>query len=102
VTARTKDPYVWPRESVADKPNQAWCTVCNHRFASATAFDLHRGIRVRPRSDEAEDKGICAPVELRPALGLQALDLIWYTKADAVLRNRMLGARAARQKGNPS
>ena len=96
------DPYVWPKESVAHSPNGAWCSVCHHRFASTTAFDLHRGIRVRPRSEEAEDKGECAPVKLRPALGLQSLDLIWYTKADAVLRNRMLGMRAARQKGSPS
>jgi hypothetical protein len=85
------DPYVWPRESVADKPNQAWCT-----------FDLHRGIQVRPRREDGQDKGVCMPAKLRPAAGLQALDLIWYTQKDASLRNRMLGARAARQKGNPS
>lgn len=95
------DPYTWPRESVADKPNQAWCSVCHHRFASPTAFDLHRGVRVRPRDEEAQDKGRCAPVSIRAAMGLQALDNIWYTQADAAMRNRSLGMLAARQKGNP-
>lgn len=96
------DPYVWPRESVADKPNQAWCSVCRHRFASTTAFDLHRGIQVRPRREDAQDRGRCSPASLRPALGLQALDGIWYTQADAAMRSRSLGMLAARQSGNPS
>lgn len=93
----SEDPYVWPRESVADKPNQAWCTVCHHRFASTTGFDLHRGIRVRPRSEDAEDKGMCLPASLRRTVKLTAVDNVWYTPEDLALRARMIKAQAARQ-----
>jgi hypothetical protein len=96
------DQYVWPRECVVDSPNGAWCSVCRHRFASAEAFGIHRGIKVRPRNEDSQDAGVCMPVSIRRAAGLQALDNIWYTLKDAAMRNRMLGARAARQKGNPS
>lgn len=90
------DPYVWPRESVADKPNQAWCSACHHRFASTTAFDLHRGIQVRPRREDAQDKGTCVPPLLRLAVGLLEIEGVWYTLADQAQKDRMDRMREAR------
>lgn len=91
------DPYVWPRECVADKPNQAWCTVCWHRFASPTAFDLHRGIQVRPRREDSQDKGRCAPTDVRLLSGLVVQDRIWYTPADVIQKTRLDEARNIRE-----
>lgn len=35
------------------------CQVCGAVFLTHVSFDQHRGIRLRPQSDEAQDSGVC-------------------------------------------
>lgn len=79
----------------------AWCDVCENRFLSDTAFDIHRRIApttiVRPRSkkpvedDVRQDGGRCFwPSDLRFHYGS------WGTDSDVALAVKMRNIREAR------
>lgn len=73
---------------------QCGCTVCGRVFGGPASFDHHRGIRARPRSDEAQDAGTCS---LR---GLIARGDIYLTAGELAVSDKMMAARTARKRGN--
>lgn len=70
-------------------PNQAGCTSCGNVFASTESFDNHRGVRVRPRGEEAQDKSVCTPDGVLRQQGYRKSGGVWYSVADWALHERM-------------
>lgn len=97
--------YAWTRDAVqGNTSGRSWCSRCGALFASAEGFDLHRGIQVRPRREDAQDKGVCAQTNWMPLLGLTAISAtigyqsgwLWYTTADLATKHRMDEVRRKR------
>lgn len=76
----------------------AWCTVCGRTFLTGESFDLHRGIRVLPRREDAQDAGACMDFRRLFVAGLTYDEETerWGTAAEWAQVDRMARLRAAR------
>lgn len=76
----------WPRGSVTG--NRAWCSACHRMFGGPASFDKHRGIRAKPRDEEAQDAGTCT------LKGLSFVDRVYWTPEELYTRERLARLRA--------
>lgn len=83
------DDDVWARDTVTG--NRAWCSACGRMFGGPASFDQHRGIRQRPRLEDAQDAGRCA------VGGLQYVDRIYWTPEELRVRTRLQAIKPGAQ-----
>lgn len=76
---------VWERGTVTG--NRAWCSACGRMFGGSSSFDQHRGIRQKPRAEDAEDAGRCS------SGGLRYVDRIYWTPTELQARTRLQAIR---------
>lgn len=75
----------WPRDSVTG--NRCWCSACHRMFGGPASFDWHRGIKQKPRAEDAQDAGRCATRDLR------YVDRVYWTPEELHTRSRLARLR---------